>query len=316
MDSIVIIGGGTGQFTILRGLKNYRVELSSIVTMMDDGGSSGVLRDEFGTLPPGDIRRCLVALSDSSELMKELFQYRFRRGEGLKGHSFGNLFLTVLKDITGSDENAIKEAERILNIRGHVIPVTHDDVRLCAELENGEFIRGERFIPLHDRKQKIKRIFLSPQAKISRDAVKALTFADLIVLGPGDLFTSILANLLVDGVVETIRKSEAKKAFVCNLVTKAGETDGFKLSDFVSTMESYLGKNVLDYVIYNSKKPTPEIIKKYARQKSFFVQPDVNHARKITAAKFIAEDVISETEIVRHDSDKLAKLVVGLIQNL
>jgi uncharacterized cofD-like protein len=315
MDSIVVIGGGTGQFTILRGLKNYRVELSAIVTMMDDGGSSGVLRDEFGTLPPGDVRRCLVALSDSSELMKELFQYRFRRGAGLKGHSFGNLFLTVLKDITGSDENAIKEAERILNIRGQVIPVTHDDVRLCAELQNGEIIKGERFIPLHNKKHKIKKVFLKPHAKISRDALKALTFADLIVLGPGDLFTSIIANLLVDGVVEVLRKSEAKKVFVCNLVTKAGETDGFKLSDFVTTMETYLGPHVMDYVVYNSKKPTSQIIKKYARQKSFFVQPDYVQARKTTSAKFVAADVISETEIVRHDSDKLAKLVVGLIQN-
>ena len=313
MDSIVVIGGGTGQFTILRGLKNYHLELSAIVTMMDDGGSSGVLRDEFGTLPPGDVRRCLVALSDSSELMKELFQYRFRRGKGLQGHSFGNLFLTVLKDITGNDENAIKEAERILNIRGHIIPVTHDDVRLCAELTNRKIITGERFIPLHARKQKIKRVFLKPRARVSRDAVKALTFADLIIIGPGDLFTSLIANLLVDGVVEAIRKSEAKKVFVCNLVTKRGETDGYKLSDFVHTIEQYLGHNVLNYIIYNTEKPTTEIAKRYAKEKSYFVEPDLEKAGKFTKAKFIGADVISETEIARHDSDKLAKLVVELV---
>ena len=313
MNSIVVIGGGTGQFTILRGLKHYRVELSAIVTMMDDGGSSGVLRDEFGTLPPGDIRRCLVALSDSSEMMKELFQYRFSKGRGLEGHSFGNLFLTALKDITGSDENAIKEAEQILNIRGHVIPVTHDDVQLCAELDNGEIIAGEQAIPLHDRQHKIKNVFLRPKAKISRDAIKALSFADLIILGPGDLYTSIIANLVVDGMVDTLRKSDAKKVFACNLATKRGETDGFKLSDFVSTMEKYLGPKVLDYVIYNSKKPAREIVRKYAKQKSFFVEADYGIARKLTSAKFIAADVISDTEIVRHDSDKLANLVISLI---
>ena len=313
MENIVVIGGGTGLFTILKGLKKHRVELSAIVTMMDNGGSSGVLRDEFGTLPPGDIRRCLVALSDSPETMKELLQYRFHRGTGLKGHTFGNLFLTVLKEITGSDENAIKEAERLLNIRGHVIPVTHDDVQLCAELDNGTKVRGESIIPLKGRKQKIKRVYLRPHARISRDALKTITFADLIVLGPGDLYTSIIPNLLVEGVLETIEKSDARKVFVCNLATKHGETDGFHLSNFIQIMQTYLQGVTLDYVIYNQGRPTADIIRKYARQKSQFVKADLAVSKKITTAKLIGANLMSETDIARHNPDNLADLVINLV---
>jgi len=315
MENIVVIGGGTGLFTILKGLKKHRVELSAVVTMMDDGGSSGVLRDEFGTLPPGDIRRCLVALSDSTEMMKDLLQYRFDRGKGLKGHTFGNLLLTALKDITGSDENAIKEAARILNIRGDVIPVTHDSVLLYAKLDNGRQVKGESAIPgkVQETSTRIKKVYLKPKAHISRDARKALMFADLIILGPGDLYTSIIPNLLVDGVADTIRSSDARKVYVCNLATKHGETDGYKLSDFVQAINRYLGNDTLDYVIYNNGRPTRDIIRKYAKEKSYFVRADVKKTREITKAQMIGDNLVSQTDIARHNPDSLAELVLSLM---
>ncbi len=315
MDNIVVLGGGTGLFTILKGLKNHRVELSAIVTMMDDGGSSGVLRDEFGTLPPGDIRRCLIALSDSTEMMKDLLQYRFDRGRGLKGHTFGNLLITALKDITGSDENAIKEAARILNIRGEVIPVTHDNVQLCARLDNGKQVKGESAIPnkVQRSSTRIKKVYLKPKAKITRDARKALMFADLIVLGPGDLYTSIVPNLLVEGVAETIRSSDARKVYVCNLATKHGETDGYKLSDFTQTIVQYLGSDALDFIIYNNGRPTREIIRRYAKEKSYFIRADVKKTREITKAELIGDNLVSQTDIARHNPDSLADLVISLM---
>src|SRR3990167_1058978 len=214
MKKVVVIGGGTGVFTVLSGLKEYEYELSAIVTMADDGGSTGILREEFGILPPGDIRRALVALSTSdNKILSDLFNYRFKEGAGLRGHNFGNLLLTALERITGSFSSAIAEAGKILSVEGTVIPVTLEKSRLMAELENGKIIKGEMNIdiPSHDGHLKIKRVWLEPNANLNAEAKRALLEADAIVLGPGDLYTSLMPNLLIKGFREALRASKAKK---------------------------------------------------------------------------------------------------------
>lgn len=313
MKKIVVIGGGTGSFTVLRGLKKYDVELSAIVSMTDDGGSTGRLRDEQGVLPPGDIRRCIVALSESTLLMKDLFNYRFNKG-GLEGHSFGNLLITALKDITGTDDKAIKEACKLLSIKGNVIPVTLDDCRLCAELENEEIVFGETNIdiPKHDGNLKIKRIFLNKKAKANKDAEKTIKNADLIVIGPGDLYSSVLCNFLIDGIKESVVKSKAKKIYVCNLMTKFGETNGFKVSDFIKEIEKYLGKNVVDYIFINNATFNPSLLKKYEEEKDFPVIID-NKNLKSWQDKLKFNDFITKPSLIRHDADKLATEIMKFI---
>jgi uncharacterized cofD-like protein len=312
MKKIVVIGGGTGSFTALMGLKNYDVNLTAIVSTMDDGGSTGRLRDEFGVLPPGDIRRCIVALSNSSEMMKNLFQYRFING-GLKGHSFGNLFITALKEITGSDEQAIKEACRILSIKGNVLPVTLDDCRLCAELEDGQIIKGEANldVPKHDGNLKIKKLFTEPAAFAFREATEAIRAADLVVIGPGDLYGSIIVNLLVKGLPEAIKDSKAKKLYVCNVMTKFGETNGFKVINFVEELEKYLGKDVLDYVLANDVIMDKELLAKYELEKKFPVMFDDEELTN-SNIEFIKRDLICEQELIRHDSRKLARAIMEI----
>ncbi len=313
MKDIVVIGGGTGSFTTLRGLKDYDVNLTAIISMMDDGGSTGRLRDEFGILPPGDIRRCIVALSNSTEIMKDLFQYRFENG-GLKGHSFGNLFITALKEITKSDEKAIKEACKILSIKGKVLPVTLDNCRLCAELENCQIIRGESNldVPKHDGNLKINNVFLEPTAYAFREATEAIRQADLIVLGPGDLYGSIIVNLLVKGISEAIKKSKAKKIYVCNVMTKFGETNSFYVSDFVKEIEKYLGENILDYVLINHKVMDHSLLTKYESEKKFPVKFNEELLKKFENIKFIKRDLIFEQELIRHDSKKLARAIMDI----
>ncbi len=309
---IVTIGGGTGTFVLLSGLKKYPVKISAIVSMADDGGSTGVLREEFGILPPGDIRRALVALSSAEELLAKLFSYRFQEGS-LKGHSFGNLLITALERITGSFERAVEEAGKILHISGEVIPVTLSNTRLEAELENGEIIKGETNIdiPKHNGKLKIKKVWLHPKALVNKKAVSAIKNADLIVLGPGDLYTSTIPNLLVRGIVEAIQKSRAKKVFVCNLMTKFGETTGFQASDFLKVIEDYLGKNILDYFIFNSKKPTPTRLRKYAKEKAKLVEyKKTDFAGK--GISVIKGDFLREKGFIRHSSKKLAGILIDL----
>lgn len=312
---IVTIGGGTGNYTVLKGLKNYdNLHLSAIVSMTDDGGSTGILRDEFGILPPGDIRRCIVALSESSEMMKELFQYRFNNGRFLKGHSFGNLFLTALKEITQSDEKAIEEACKIFAIKGDVIPVTLDNCQLCAELENRHLVIGETNIdiPKHDGNIPIKRVFLKPQAQAYKRALEAIENADIIILGPGDLYGSIISNLVVRGIPEAIQKSKAKKIYVCNLMTKFGETNNFQVHHFVETIEKYLGKNVLDCVIYNDSKIELPLLEKYAQEKKFPVLFDEKTFDNFNM-KFIKKDLMTVPVLIRHDSQKLGEAIFEII---
>jgi uncharacterized cofD-like protein len=310
---IVVIGGGTGTYTVLRGLKKYdNVELTGIVSMADDGGSTGRLRDEYGVLPPGDIRRGIIALSDSTEMMKNLFEHRFRNGS-LGGHSFGNLFITALKDILKNDSKAIKEACKLLNIRGSILPVTLNDSKLCAELEDGQLVVGETNIdiPKHNPSLKISRVFLSPKAEANRDAVRAIEEADLVVLGPGDLYGSVVVNFLVEGIVDALKGTKAKKVYVCNLMTKHGETNGFKVGDFVSVVEGHLGQDVLDYVVYNSVEFNPQLLEKYALENAFPVGVDKEGFRKFSG-EFVTGELVSEPILIRHDSDKLAKVLIGL----
>src|SRR3990170_4224119 len=248
---IVVFGGGTGIFNLLRGLKRYTSNIVAIVTMMDSGGSSGRLRDEFGHLPPGDVRQALVALSPddrSSLTLRQLFNYRFSKGEGLEGHTFGNLFITALSEITGGTDKAIREAGRILGIRGVVYPVTLTHSNLVARLEDGSEIVGETNIDIRKEKPgvKIDYVYLDPKAYAYPEVLKEIDTADVIVLGPGDLYTSVIPNLLVEGIAESINYSRAKKVYICNLMTKHGESDSFAASDFVREIRTYLENGKLD----------------------------------------------------------------------
>lgn len=310
---IVVIGGGTGVFTVLSGLRSYDADLSAIVTMADDGGSTGALREDFGMLPPGDIRRALVALSRSEDkLVSELFNYRFNEGS-LAGHNFGNLMLAALERVTGGFEEALRAASRILGAEGEAIPVTLGKARLVAELENGKIVRGETNIdiPKHDGHLRIKKIFLEPRCSINPRAKAAILAANLIVIGPGDLYTSILPNMVVDGMTAALKKSRAKIAYVGNVMTKFGETNDFSASDFLKTIESYIGKDILDYVIANSKKPTPQRVRAYVAEKSFFVELDPEGFPK--KPLLISASLIRAKGLVRHDPEKLAKLLWELI---
>ncbi len=312
LKKVIVIGGGTGTYNVLNGLKEHEdIELVAIVSMSDDGGSTGRLRDEYGVLPPGDVRRCLVALSESTELMKRLFEYRFDRG-GLNGHSFGNILLTTLKEILGDDGLAIKEASKLLKVKGKVLPVTLDSVRLCAELEDKKIIAGETNIdiPKHNPELKINKVFLEPYAKANPDILKEILEAEVIVLGPGDLYTSIVPNLLVEGVSQAIKMSKAKKIYVCNIMTKHGETDMFKVTDFTRIIEKYLGENVLDVVLYNGTKLNPSLLARYEIEKAFPVAADKENFDKYKS-RFVGGDLVNDVNFIRHDSIKLASFLVN-----
>ncbi|MBN2459937.1 YvcK family protein [Candidatus Woesearchaeota archaeon] len=311
MEKVVVIGGGTGSYTVLRGLKKYDIELTAVVSMMDSGGSTGRLRDEFGFLPPGDARRCLIALSPDTGMLRNLFEYRFNKGTGLNGHNLGNLLLTALRDITGAEEAAIQEAAKILNVKGKILPVTTKNCHLGAVLENEQVVVSETNIdiPRHDAGLRIKELFLAPRPpKAYEGAVKSILEADKIVIGPGDLYTSIIPNLLISGIPEAIKESKAKKIYVCNIMTKHGETTGFKASDFVKELEKYLGKGVLDYVVCNNKKPAPDLMKEYKKEKAEFVEPDL----KSNGYKIVKADLLDKIDLARHNPDKLAKTIMNI----
>ena len=312
MKKVVVIGGGTGVFTVLTGLKKYTSDLTAVVTMADEGGSTGVLREEFGILPPGDVRKALIALADTdNKLLSELFNYRFKEGVGLTGHNFGNLMLTALERITGSFTEAIKETEKILGVKGRVLPATLVKSRLFAELENGKIIKGEGNIdiPNHDGHLRIRKVWLKPKATINPEVRAAIHKADAIVIGPGDLYTSIIPNLLVDGVSQAIGESKARKIYVVNFMTKFGETHGFVAGDFVSEMEKYLGRDVLNFALINNKRPSSRRMKKYILERASFVEIDKLPGRPSP----IFGDFLRSNGFVRHDPDKLARVIVSLI---
>ncbi len=316
---IACLGGGTGLFTLLLGLKTMTgVTLTSIVSMSDDGGSTGQLRDMFGILPPGDIRRSLIALSTAPDLLNELMQYRFKTGKGLAGHNLGNLLLTALNDLRGTMSHAVKSIGEILNIQGQVVPVTETVNTLNAELENGSILSGEHRIDLfegHDPLLKIARLWQEPTAMANPDALEALLNADYIILGPGDLYTSVISNLIVDGIADAIRASQGKKIYICNVMTKPGETTGFQASDHVREIIKYLKADALDYILCPSTQFSEVSLERYHKKNQVpVVEKHPEKFKALTKAKIIWADVASETELVRHESLKLAveiKKIVG-----
>lgn len=307
---IVAIGGGTGLSTLLRGLKRRTSNLTAVVTVSDDGGSSGRLKKELGVLPPGDIRNCLVALADDEALVTDLFRYRFSEGGGLSGHSFGNLFLAAMSGITGNFDRAIKESSRVLNVVGRVLPSTLGEVWLCAELDDGTILEGESNISKATRP--IKRVFFDPTAAAPLDEViEAIREADAIVLGPGSLFTSVAPNFLVNRVAREVAGAHAVKMYVCNVMTQPGETDGMTAADHVKALLANAGERVCDYVIVNDEPPL-RLLEAYAEEGQVPVEPDVDRIAAL-GLEPVRAAVIGETETVRHDPDKLATVVLSVI---
>lgn len=319
MTKITVLGGGTGSYTVLKGLKHYDIELSSIVSTADSGGSSGSLRDEFGVLPPGDLRRCLVALSENrGDIWRRIFEYRF---EGEKeNNNLGNLIITALAKITGDLPSALDAVSDILEVKGRILPATLDKSNLCARLSNDQIIIGETNIdqPQHDADLKIEKVFLEPRAFAYKKTIETILNSQLIVIGPGDLYTSIIPNLLVEGIASAINQSRAKKVYVANIMTKNGETNNFTAGDFTSIIEKYLN-GPLDYVIINSKKPSEELLASYQVEKSFFVEPTLADGRYQTIlADLIDEEPLAQENgktrpLIRHDSEKLARTIMELI---
>jgi uncharacterized cofD-like protein len=307
---IVAIGGGTGLSTMLRGLKRHTSNLTAVVTVSDDGGSSGRLQKELGVLPPGDIRNCLVALADDEALVTDLFRYRFSEGEGLTGHSFGNLFLAAMTGITGNFDQAVKVSSRVLNIKGRVLPATLAMARLCATLVDGTIIEGESNISRSN--QPIAEVFLDPPFAAPLDEViEAIRDADAIVLGPGSLYTSIMPNLLVDRIAREVEAASAVKIYVCNVMTQPGETDAFTASEHVKTLLDQANARVCDVVVVNDQLPR-KLREAYAVEGQLPVEADTAAIEKL-GVRVVRAAVISETQNVRHDSEKLAAVVVGII---
>jgi uncharacterized cofD-like protein len=308
---IVVLGGGTGLSTLLRGLKTYSANITAIVTVADDGGSSGRLRREIGVLPPGDIRNCLAALADEEKLLTELFQYRFRVGDGLAGHSFGNLFLTVMSEVTGDIERAIAASSKVLAIRGQVLPATLSDMRLWAELADGRRIEGESHIT--EANGKIVRIGCTPaDPPALPKAIQAIQEADYIIIGPGSLYTSIIPNLLVPDITEALGRSKAVRIYVCNIMTQPGETDAYTVADHIRTLDRVAGQKLFDAVLVQKTAPSAQSLIRYAQESShpvFFDREDVMRlGRRAIVANVMDEDEL--TGLVRHNSDRLARILL------
>ena len=308
---VVAIGGGTGLSMLLKGIKKITNNITAVVTVGDDGGSSGRLREEMGVLPPGDIRNCIAALADDEDLVTKLFQYRFDVGEGLKGHSFGNLFLTALCSITGNMVRAVKESSNVLSIRGRVLPSTLDDMKLAAEMEDGRVIHGESAIP--EAKGKIKRLFTEPsECKALPEVIEAIKSADLIIMGPGSLYTSVIPNLLIKEIASEVAKSKAKKIYVCNIMTQPGETDNYSVASHVNALISHAGtSDILDAVLVNNSIPE-NISPAYASHNSYPVVLDLENLNptgvKLVSTKLIEEEQ-SRNGLIRHSSDRVARSV-------
>ena len=312
---IVVIGGGTGNYVVLKGLKHYTPDLTAIVAMTDSGGSSGRLRDQLGQLPPGDVRQCLLGLSPDNHsdlILRQLLDYRFDRGEGLEGHNFGNLMLAALTEITGSIADAIIEAGQMLHIRGRVLPVTLTKTNLKARLVDGTEVVGEASIDVRQVKPSvgIDYVYLDPKAYVFPPVIYAIEEADLVVMGPGDLYTSIVPNLLVDGVSEAIRNSSAKVAYAANLMTKPGESDSFKLSDFVKEIKGYLGAGSrIDYLLVNDAPLPPRVVERYERAHSYPVESDLEECAELVEHS-LQRPLVGSGTLIKHDSDSLARAIM------
>lgn len=318
---IVVMGGGTGTFTVLSGLKHYPVDLSAIVSIADNGGSTGILRDELGVLPPGDTRQCLVALSAGDDLLRNLFNYRFAEGS-LSGHNFGNLFLSALEKVTGDSLSAVREAHRILSVKGRVIPVAAKATHLFAELEDGQVVEGEHAIDeLEGERAPIARCFLSPTVTANPDAVQAIESADAIVLGPGDLYTSLMPILLVDGIAEALARSKGKRLYVLNLVTKHGETDGYTGSMYVDVITKAFKPANLDTVLVNTEHPPASILARYEKAAEGPVIDDLQDASlQVVRTSLLSNDIQEpkpgdhlKRSLLRHDPIKLAEAILSCL---
>jgi uncharacterized cofD-like protein len=307
---IVSIGGGNGLSVLLHGLKRYPVDITAVVTVSDDGGSSGRLRREFDVLPPGDIRNCMVALSEDEALLSRLFQYRFSAGRGLKGHSFGNLFLMAMTQVVGSFSEAVKTSSEVLKIAGRIYPSTETNVTLEAVLANGAIVRGETQISRS--RPSIDSIRLNPQCCPPHPAtLQAIADADLITLGPGSLFTSVIPNLLVEGIASAIQRSRALKAYLVNLMWQPGETMHFTASDHVRAIEKHAGGRLLDYALINTQPIRPALRKRYAREQALPVQNDPERIREM-GIEVVGGNFLLESEKIRHNPEAIAAAVMRL----
>ncbi len=311
---IACLGGGTGLFNLLLGLKTLQdVHLTSIVSTSDDGGSSGRLMSSFGILPPGDIRRSLVALSNAPDILNELMKYRFEKGRGLKGHNFGNLILTALADMSGSVRDGVRSLCEILNIQGIILPITTTQTTLCAQFENKKIVKGESNIDLgksRDLNLRIRRLWHNPPTSCDMDVVVAILSAEVVILGPGDLYTSVITNLLVRYVRQAIAFTKGKILYICNLMTKPGETPDFDGHDHVSEIIKYLKGDHLDHVIFSNSQPSGEALQKYsAMGQRPVVLGDVKQIKKVTAANLHVSNVGHEYDLIRHDSLRIASFI-------
>jgi uncharacterized cofD-like protein len=324
---ITVIGGGTGTVAVLAGLKKYEdIELSVIVCMTDDGGSNRIVRDEFGLLPLSDLRKSIVALSSTGNgVLRNMFTYRFDKGEGLAGHTLGNLIMMALSDITGSEKGAVEKASKLFNVVGKIIPVTYDDVRLVAEYDDGRTVKGEHSIdePTENPDAKIIKLSLSEPAKANPDAVSAIVEADYLVVGPGDLYTSTLPNIIVDGISEAVLQTKAKYILVSNLMTRKGQTHWMKQNDFVNEVTKYINRKP-DFVILNSRKMNESILKKYADSGEY---PIIDNLTNGEGYKIIRDDVLNDEEmerdtgdilfrsLIRHSQEQLSKTIYKIIKD-
>lgn len=317
---VVVIGGGTGSFMLLKSLKEHTQNITALVNMSDDGGSTGVLRDELGVLPPGDVRQCLVALSNAPQI-RDLFNYRFEEGT-FEGHAFGNLFMAALEKMTGSFTEGVEVASQVLNITGSVEPVVLNSVQLCMDSGGDAYVKGEYEIA-HAVFPKTKpNVWLEPHPEVNPAALRALTKADLIVIAPGNLYGSLAPALIVPEISAAIKDSTAKRLFVCNLVTKPGQTDGFRVHNYVDEIERFIGGECIDFVLYNTSKPSADLLKKYAADGEYGVEVDMAVMKKVRyraiGADLLGEifqtskaDFIKRT-LIRHDSDKVAAQIMKI----
>ncbi len=311
---IVVLGGGTGLSTLLRGLKQYSSNITAVVTVTDDGGSSGRLSQEMGILPPGDLRNCLVALADAERLMTDLFQHRFSGGSGsLSGHSIGNLLIAGFLEQTGGDvDRALALASEVLNIRGRVIPSTSQTVRLRALMEDGEEIAGETAIVSSGKR--VRRIFLDPSQVVAHpQAIEAIREADLICIGPGSVYTSVVPNLLVSGIAGAIEDSDAVKVYICNVMTQRGESDQFTAAEHVVALQANVPGRVMDYVLVNTATPSQTVLDRYHDSGQDFVVPDQDRIKQM-GYRPVAGNLINETDLVRHDPMRMAARLMDILQ--
>lgn len=314
---VVVVGGGTGLSTMLRGLKHYTSNITAIVTVADDGGGSGDLRLDLGILPPGDIRNCILALADTEPLMEELLQYRFKGGK-LDNQSFGNLFLAAMDGISSNFEEAVQKMSSVLAVTGKVLPVTLDDVTLKAELKNGVIIEGESKIPdgVEENNSPIERVFLEPSnAKALGEAVQAIKDADAVILGPGSLYTSVIPNLLVEDITKAIEKTDAVRIYVSNIMTQPGETDGYNVEDHIRAILNHADEDIIDYVIVNVGKISKALEEKYLGENSTLVKVDEEAVEHMNVRIIEGDFVKTKNDLVRHDPEKLAAILIETIMD-